>query len=92
MLDEACNAVARCARCDPNEACETILSAFFDRYQDSFLSVAERNFILTGDTAFAFDPVPYTVIYDCFTYADIVRGPAPVQPPQVVPNPVQVIA
>ena len=56
------------------------------------LSVAERNFILTGDTAFAFDPVPYTVIYDCFTYADIVRGPAPVQPPQVVPNPVQVIA
>jgi hypothetical protein len=55
------------------------------------LSVAKRNFILTGDTAFAFDPVPYTVIYDCFTYADIVRGPAPVQviePPQVVQNPV----
>jgi hypothetical protein len=59
------------------------------------LSVAERNFILTGDDAFAFDPLPYTVIYDCFTYADIVRGPAPIQvikPPQVVQNPVQVIA
>ena len=56
------------------------------------LSVAKRNFILTGDEAFAFDPVPYTVIYDCFTYADIVRGPAPIQPPQVVQNPVQVIA
>jgi len=59
------------------------------------LSVAKRNFILTGDEAFAFDPVPYTVIYHCYTYADIVRGPAPiqvVQPPQVVQNPVQVIA
>jgi len=57
------------------------------------LSVAKRNFILTGDEAFTFDPVPYTVIYDCFTYADIVRGPAPVQiiePPQVVQNQVQV--
>jgi len=57
------------------------------------LSVAKRNFILTGDELFTFEPVPYTVIYDCFTYADIVRGPAPVQdirPPQVVPNPVQV--
>jgi len=42
------------------------------------LSVAKRNFILTGDEAFAFDPVPYTVIYNCFTYADIVRGPAPI--------------
>jgi hypothetical protein len=57
------------------------------------LSVAKRNFIPTGDEAFAFDPVPCTVIYDCFTYADIVRGPAPVQviePPQVVQNPGQV--
>ncbi len=57
------------------------------------LSVAKINFILTGDEAFTFDPVPYAVIYDCFTYADIVRGPAPVQdirPPQVVPNLVQV--
>jgi hypothetical protein len=56
------------------------------------LSVAKRNFILTGDEAFTFDPVPYTVIYDCFTYADRVRGPAPAQPPQVVQNPVHVIA
>jgi len=58
------------------------------------LSVGERNFILTGDSAFAFDPVPYTIIYDCFTYANIVRGLAPVQviePPQAVPNLVQVI-
>jgi len=58
------------------------------------LSVAKRNFILTGDKAFALDPLPYMVIYNCFTYADIVRGPAPVQviePPQAVQNPVQVI-
>jgi len=57
------------------------------------LSVAKRNFILTGDEAF--EPVPYTVIYNCFTYADIVKGPAPIQvikPPQAVQNPVQVIA
>jgi len=56
------------------------------------LSVAERNFILTGDKTFAFDPVPSTVIYECFTYADIVRGPAPViKPPQAFPNPVQIV-
>jgi len=40
MLAEICNAVARFAKCDPSEACETILSAFFDKFQDSFLSVA----------------------------------------------------
>jgi hypothetical protein len=40
------------------------------------LSVAKRNFILTCNEVFAFDPAPYTVIYDCFTYVDIVRGPA----------------
>jgi len=58
------------------------------------LSVAKRNIILTGDKTFAFDIVPYTVIYNCFTYADIVRGPAPVkviEPPQVGQNLVQVI-
>jgi len=58
------------------------------------LSVAKKNFILTSDEAFEFDQVQYTIIYDCFTYADIVRGPAPIQlikPPQAVQNPVQVI-
>jgi len=46
------------------------------------LSVAKRNFILTGAEAFTFNPVPNTIIYDCFSFADIVRGPqrpAPVQ-------------
>jgi len=59
------------------------------------LLVVKSNFIVTGDEAFTFDLVPYTVIYDCFTYADIVRGPAPIQvieSPQVVQHPVQVIA
>jgi hypothetical protein len=28
------------------------------------LSVADRNFILTGDPAFSFDPVPYTTVYN----------------------------
>jgi hypothetical protein len=28
------------------------------------LSVADRNFILTGDLAFSFDPVPYTTVYN----------------------------
>jgi hypothetical protein len=54
----------------------------------------KKNFILTSDEAFEFDQVQYTIIYDCFTYADIVRGPAPIQlikPPQAVQNPVQVI-
>jgi len=43
------------------------------------------NFILTGDSAFAFDPVPYTINYDCFTYADVVRGQAPPLALQVIP-------
>jgi transposase InsO family protein len=55
------------------------------------LSVQERNLILTGDPAFSFDPVPYTVVYN-YTYADIVRGPpavipAPAPAPAVVPAP-----
>jgi hypothetical protein len=40
ILVTLCNHVAKCSNCDPNEAGETILSAFFDNYQDSFLSVA----------------------------------------------------
>jgi hypothetical protein len=40
MLAEICNTVARFAKCEPSEACETILSAFFDRYQDSFFTAA----------------------------------------------------
>jgi hypothetical protein len=40
MLDEMCNAVARCAGVDRSEACEAILSSFYDLHQDSFLSVA----------------------------------------------------
>ncbi len=79
----------------PKQQCGVQQSDWVYKRREYFksLSVAKRNFILTGDDAFAFDPVPYTDIYDCFTYADIVRGPAPVQdirPPQVVPNPVQV--
>jgi hypothetical protein len=56
------------------------------------LSAADRNFILTGDPAFSFDPVPYTTVYN-FSYADAVRGPAhrvvpPVQaPPPQAPAP-----
>jgi hypothetical protein len=40
MLDEICNAVARCAGVDRSKACEAILSSFYDLHQDSFLSVA----------------------------------------------------
>jgi hypothetical protein len=44
------------------------------------LSVEERNSILTGDPAFAFDPVPYQVVYN-YSYADAVRQvPAPRAP------------
>ena len=63
------------------------------------LSVEERNSILTGDPAFAFDPVPYQVGYS-YSYADAVRqapasrapppailiAPAPVQAPAPVPT------
>ncbi len=54
------------------------------------LSVADRNFILTGDPAFSFDPVPYTIVYD-FSYADAVRGLThrvvpPVQAPPPAPQ------
>jgi hypothetical protein len=65
------------------------------------LSVADRNFILTGDPAFSFDPVSYTTVYN-FSYTDAIRGhthrvippaqaPAPqVQAPQVpTPAPAQ---
>jgi hypothetical protein len=54
------------------------------------LSVEERNSILTGDPAFAFDPVPYQVVYN-YSYADAVRqvpalrAPAPAPAPQPVP-------
>jgi len=60
------------------------------QYYLKSLSVAKRNFTLTGDEAFTFDPVTYTIIYDCFSYANIVRGPPrpPQQPAlQVIPNP-----
>jgi hypothetical protein len=54
------------------------------------LSVADRNFILTGDPAFSFDPVPYTTVYN-FSYADAVRGLThrvvpPVQAPPPAPQ------
>jgi len=35
MLDEICNAVARCARVDRSEACEAILSSFYDLHRCS---------------------------------------------------------
>jgi hypothetical protein len=51
------------------------------------LSVADKNFILTGDPAFSFDPVPYTTVYN-FSYADAVRGPTHrVLPPVQAPAP-----
>ena len=48
------------------------------------LSVEERNSILTGDPAFAFDPVPYQVVLS-YSYADAVRQvPAPRAPPPAI--------
>jgi len=40
ILVTLCDHVAKCSNCDRNEAGETILSALFENYQDSFLSVA----------------------------------------------------
>jgi len=48
MLVEVCNAVAKSAKCHPNEASEAILSSFFELYQDSFLSVAVDKGISNG--------------------------------------------
>ncbi len=50
------------------------------------LSVGNRNFILTGDPAFLFDPVPYTVVYN-FSYADTIKRHTPRVLPQVQPTP-----
>jgi hypothetical protein len=48
MLVEAVNSIAKSAKCHPDEACETVLTAFFDLYQDSFLSVAVDKGISNG--------------------------------------------
>ncbi len=48
MLVETVNSIAKSAKCHPGEACETILTAFFDLYKDYFLSVAVDKGISNG--------------------------------------------
>jgi hypothetical protein len=48
MLVETVNSIAKSAKCHPDEACATVLTAFFDLYQDSFLSVAVDKGISNG--------------------------------------------
>jgi hypothetical protein len=48
MLVETVNSIAKSAKCHPDEACETVLTAFFDLHQDSFLSVGVDKGISNG--------------------------------------------